>query len=80
MLHWPNESNKQLFANIIKGQQEIEREEREKDRLFFLKLGKAMFSNTVTVETKYKFHILMYFVQNQSLKSGLKMRCSVYCS
>ena len=25
-------SNKQLFANMIKGQQEIERKEREKDR------------------------------------------------
>ena len=31
-------SNKQLFANMIKGQQEIERKEREKDRQFFLKL------------------------------------------
>ena len=30
---------------MIKGQQEIEREEREKDREFFLKLAKAMFSN-----------------------------------
>ena len=39
-----NESNKQFFANMIKGQQNMEMEEREKDREFFLKLGKAMFS------------------------------------
>ena len=38
-------SNKQFFANMIKGQQDIERKERKKDREFFFKLGKAMFSN-----------------------------------
>ena len=33
------------LTNMIKGQQEIERVEREKDREFFLKLAKAIFSN-----------------------------------
>ena len=36
-----NKNNKQFFANMITGQQEIERKERKKDRE---KLGKAMFS------------------------------------
>ena len=39
LLKEQNESNKQFFANMIKGQQEIiEREEREKDREFFFNL------------------------------------------
>ena len=40
------EQNEQMFfAHMIKGQQQIQRKEREKDREFFFKLGKAMFSN-----------------------------------
>ena len=45
LLKEQNESNKQFFANMIKTKEEIERKEREKDREFFLKLGKAIFSN-----------------------------------
>ena len=45
LLKEQNESNKQFFANMNKGKLETEREEREKEREFFLKLGKAMFSN-----------------------------------
>ena len=44
LLKEQNETNKQFFPNMIKGKQEIEREECEKDRGFFLKLGKAVFS------------------------------------
>ena len=42
-----NESNKHFFGNVIKGQQEIEREERERDRESFFKLRKAIFSNNI---------------------------------
>ena len=34
-----------FFQKVINGQQEIEREERERDRESFSILGKAMFSN-----------------------------------
>ena len=42
-----NESNKQFFTNAIKGQQENEREERERNRESFFKLRKAMVSNNI---------------------------------
>ena len=44
LLKEQNESNKQFFPKVINGQQEIEREERERDRESFSILGKAMFS------------------------------------
>ena len=34
LLKEQNESNKQFFANVIKGPQEIEREEREREYFF----------------------------------------------
>ena len=45
LLKEQNENNKQFFANMNKGKLETERKEREKEREFFLKLGKTMFSN-----------------------------------
>ena len=45
LLKEQSESNKTFFTNMIKEQQRIETEEREKDREFFLKLGQAMFSS-----------------------------------
>ena len=47
-----NESNKQFFPNAITGQQENEREERERDRESFVKLGKGKLCFLVTLETK----------------------------
>ena len=48
LLKEQNESNKQFFANVIKGTQEIEREERERES--FLNEGKPCF--LITLETK----------------------------
>ena len=45
LLKQQNESNKQFFPKVINGKQQIVREERERYREFFSKLGKAMFSN-----------------------------------
>ena len=45
LLKEQNESNKQFFPKVINGQQEIEREEPERDRESLSILGKAMFSN-----------------------------------
>ena len=36
-----------FLINVIKGQQETERKERERDRESFYKLGKAIFSNNI---------------------------------
>ena len=47
LLKEQNESNKHFFGNVIKGQEEIEREECERDRESFFKLGKAMFSDNI---------------------------------
>ena len=47
LLKEQNENDKQFFPNVIKGQKEIEREERERYRESFFKLGKAMFSNNI---------------------------------
>ena len=48
LLNEQNESNKQFFANVIKGPQEIEREERERESFF--KWGKLCF--LITLEPK----------------------------
>ena len=47
-----NESNKQFFPKAITRQQENEREERERDRESFVKLGKGKLCFLVTLETK----------------------------
>ena len=47
LLKEQNENDEQFFPNVIKEQKEIEREERERDRESFFKLGKAMFSNNI---------------------------------
>ena len=47
LLKEQNEKDKQFFPNVIKGQKEIEREERESIENPFFKLGKAMFSNNI---------------------------------
>ena len=49
LLKEQNESNKQFFANVIKGPQEIEREENVKENTF-LNEGKLCF--LITLETK----------------------------
>ena len=47
LLKEQNKSNKQFFTNVIKGQQENEREERERNRESFFKLRKPMVSNNI---------------------------------
>ena len=47
LLKEQNKSNKQFFTNVIKGQQENEREERERNRESFFKLQKPMVSNNI---------------------------------
>ena len=47
LLKEQNKSNKQFFTNAIKGQQENEREERERNRESFFKLQKPMVSNNI---------------------------------
>ena len=52
LLQDQNENNKLFFANAITRQQENEREERERDRESFVKLGKGKLCFLVTLETK----------------------------
>ena len=47
LLKEQNKSNKQFFTNVIKGQQENEREERERNRESFFKLRKPLVSNNI---------------------------------
>ena len=47
LLKEQNKSNKQFFTNVIKGQQENEREECERNRESFFKLRKPLVSNNI---------------------------------